>query len=442
MPYNLSRDYLTLPAPEASDQRTAINYSDDVSAPVFGLSGLCLRVYKSGKRVWYITYYNRNSKKARLTLDDSSRLDYHDARKVAGIKFSEAKIAAVDPVEAKRATLAEQKRKASGVDSFAGLAAEYIERYAKKEKRSWKEDRRRIDKYLNPAWGKRDAKDVGRKDVRALLDKITDSGAPGEANRVHALVRKMFNWAIRRDLIETVNPGINHDANPETARKRYLSADEIRVIWRKLETEKRDFADLCKLGLLTGQRLKSLRGLEWSELDLVNGWMTIPASRMKQKRVKEHDHRVPLVGLAIDILRARDSANDKHSRFVFPAHRRDAKGEMSFMTKIGAFKHLQDALRAEFPDAAKKLGYLDPTFHDFRRTLSTHVNEMHSAELSIAVEHVLDHVVGTAVSRVYNVSDHHMGKRDALIAWNAAICAIVGAEHRIEESNVQKLRAA
>ena len=81
-------------------------------------------------------------------------------------------------------------------------------------------------------------------------------------------------------------------------------------------------------------------------------------------------------------------------------------------------------------------------FHDLRRTLSTHVNEMHSAELSIAVEHVLDHVVGTAVSRIYNVSDHHIGKRDALIAWNAAVCAIVGAEHHIEASNVQKLRAA
>ena len=88
------------------------------------------------------------------------------------------------------------------------------------------------------------------------------------------------------------------------------------------------------------------------------------------------------------------------------------------------------------PDAASDPEYLDPTFHDYRRTLSTHVNEMHNLMLSTAAEYVLDHTVGDKMKRTYDVGAHYLDKRDALIAWNEFICALVGAEHVIEASNI------
>ena len=47
-------------------------------------------------------------------------------------------------------------------------------------------------------------KDIKRRDVRDLLDDIAVR-APIMANRVLALVRKMFNFAIERDWLD-VNP--------------------------------------------------------------------------------------------------------------------------------------------------------------------------------------------------------------------------------------------
>src|SRR5205085_301833 len=93
---------------------------------------------------------------------------------------------------------------------------EYILRHASK-KRSGREDirilrgsphKKRTGKAPHEAlvkrWGSRKANEITRRDVRELLDGIVDR-APIMANRVLAIVRKVFNFAIERDWLE-VNP--------------------------------------------------------------------------------------------------------------------------------------------------------------------------------------------------------------------------------------------
>jgi integrase len=420
------RDYLTLPKPE----RGAINYFDKAGAPWFGLLGLGLRVYASGKRTWFISFYNKAGTKRRFTIGRADRLDYQDAREEAQDKLADA-TKGNDPVEKRKAERAEQERKRSGVDSFEGLCEQYIKRYAigaggeaNPDKRSWKDDQRRIEKYLVPAWGKLDSQAVTRKHVRTLLDKITDAGHPVESNRVHALIRKIFNWAIRRDLIvgdNPTNPATNHDVNTETPNKRFLSEDEIRVIWCdmsvKLESGlnkwPENVRDLFQIGLLTGQRLKSLSGLQWSEIDFANGWLTIPARRMKQKKKSEHDHRVPVVGLVAEILERRYKAKDRDAKFVFPS--RVAKAHLTVISE--ATELLRAVLRKEFPEAAADAGYVDPTFNTLRHTFSTLLHGT-SSSLHDTVERIMDHAVGSTVSRVYNVADYYDEKRAALMRWD------------------------
>jgi hypothetical protein len=55
-----------------------------------------------------------------------------------------------------------------------------------------------------------------------LLDRIVDSGRPIAANRTFAAVRKMFNWAVSRDIL-TASPcaGVK-PPTPERARDRVL----------------------------------------------------------------------------------------------------------------------------------------------------------------------------------------------------------------------------
>jgi len=92
-------------------------------------------------------------------------------------------------------------------------------------KRSWREDKRQIERYLLPEWRHRKVKDITRRDVRNLVEAIAERrlrkgttedgqeklGAPIMSNRVLALVKKMFNFALDREWI---------DANPQRASSR------------------------------------------------------------------------------------------------------------------------------------------------------------------------------------------------------------------------------
>jgi len=53
-------------------------------------------------------------------------------------------------------------------------------------------------------WGTMKVREITRRHVRDLLDDIA-TRAPIQANRVLAVVRKMFNFAIERDWLD-VNP--------------------------------------------------------------------------------------------------------------------------------------------------------------------------------------------------------------------------------------------
>lgn len=84
-----------------------------------------------------------------------------------------------------------------------GLIEEYLEKHAKPNKRSWEEDQRILYKDVLSSWGNRKAKDITRRDVIQLLDKIKERGAPIIANRTLACVRRMFNFAIKRALLDS-----------------------------------------------------------------------------------------------------------------------------------------------------------------------------------------------------------------------------------------------
>jgi site-specific recombinase XerD len=124
---------------------------------------------------------------------------------------------------------ATQKAEDRKSDTFEALASEFLERYAKPKKKSWKEDKRIIDNKLNPAISNVTAKLVTRAQIRELLDRIAVT-APIEANRTLATVRKIYNWALSQDLVESnpchgiSAPGVEHQ------RQRVLSEDEIKTL--------------------------------------------------------------------------------------------------------------------------------------------------------------------------------------------------------------------
>ncbi len=130
------------------------------------------------------------------------------------------------------------KAKAAERDTFGALAALYIERHAKRTKRTWQEDERILAHGLLPAWKDTSVRSLTRRQVRELLDGIADR-APIMANRTLALVSKILNFGVDREWIDA-NPAARL-AKPsrEVSRERVLTDDEIRHLWTALDAVRR-----------------------------------------------------------------------------------------------------------------------------------------------------------------------------------------------------------
>ena len=191
-----------LKAPDAGQ----VDYYD-ATLPAFGL-----RVGRSRKM--YFIIIRIHGKRSRITLGqakvgDGPGISLKEARAKAG-EVSEQTALGIDPRQTRAAEKTANRQRSE--NTFEAVADLYIERYAKKQKRTWREDKRIINVYLNPAWGDTPITDITRADVVRLLDDVEDAAAAKTgkghymANRVCACARKIFNWSIdERALLEN-NP--------------------------------------------------------------------------------------------------------------------------------------------------------------------------------------------------------------------------------------------
>src|SRR5262245_42399037 len=239
--FPLSRIKMTVRTVDAIQPPTSgqVDYWDAYN-PGFGL-----RVSAGGRKAWVLMYRQSNVKR-RLTLGTYPALSLADAREQAGRALRAVQYDGADPAANKKA-----ERTA---ETFEELAQEYLERHAKREKRSWRKDLHILEKDLLPRFGKRKAKDITRRDIIAMLDDIVERGAPIQANRTLEVVRKLFNWAIGRDILQ-INPCHRlPKPSSESQSHRVLNEGELRVVWKAIQAEVPLTAAMFKLRLLTAQR--------------------------------------------------------------------------------------------------------------------------------------------------------------------------------------------
>src|SRR5206468_2226579 len=171
---------------------------------------------------------------------------------------------------------------------FDDLATQYIDEYAKKNKRTWKEDQRILQSDdVTRSIGKARAKDITRGQVRMLLETIVNRGAPYAANRIFSVIRMVFNWAIEREDVYgiAISP-CDHLSAPgeEEERTRVLADDELKLLWVEINAEPSSLIQgIYKLLLLTAQRSGEVRGMRWDELDFEAKTWAIPGVRTKNR---------------------------------------------------------------------------------------------------------------------------------------------------------------
>ncbi len=357
------------------------------------LPGFAMRVTTSGHKSWIVMYRHRGRVR-RLTLGPYPALGLADARALAKEKLHDV-ASGRDP--------AAEKQSARRAETFEDLAKEYMDRHAKvrKRERCWKEDQRQIDRELLPRWKLRKACEIKRRDVQELLDAIVGRGSPIQANNTFALVRKMFNFAVQREIVD-VSPcmGIGRPTRPRQ-RDRVLTYDEIRSLWKALDERPAIVADALRLELLTAQRGGEILSMRWEDVDLSSSSWTIPAMYAKNGR----SHRVPLSPQVLAILGTRRDAGPQ-SPWVFPSVRVD--GPVTTIMK-------------DVQDLRTTLGFFfNP--HDLRRTAASHMTAM--GILRLTVSKLLNHVE-SGVTAIYDRYSYDREKRTALAAWGAEIEKIV-----------------
>lgn len=317
------------------------------------LKGFGVRVFPSGRKAFLVTY-RAGTRKRFLTLGTFGKdLTADEARKKAIVSLGDV-VRGIDPAAAR-----DQDRHG---ETVRDLCLAYLERYAKPHKKSWREDERRINHRILPAWGSFQAKAIKRADVATLHARIgTKEGKPYEANRVRELVAKMFELARDWGFVpeEQRNPAQGIDDYKEQKRDRWVTPEELPRLAQAINEEPNATArHALWLYLLTGCRKSELLRAQWDHLDWARAELKLPET--KAGRV----HYVPLSAPALELLRQipRKDGNP----FILPgrgprASTRDSDQKPTHLVNINK----------PWNRVRKVAGVEDVRLHDLRRTVGS-----------------------------------------------------------------------
>ena len=212
---------------------------------------------------------------------------------------------------------------------------------------------------IRPELGATKVAAVRHRDIESLHRKIS-ARAPFRANRLVALLSKMFALSIRWDM-RPDNPAKGIERTPERQRRRYLDKAELRRCVTAV-SEHSDQTVACAIWLLmlTGARKMEILAATWDMFDVDKA--TWVRSHTKQKK----EHRAPLSSAAIRII-VRLKSERKNSAFLFPTH-----------AKSG---HLMD-LKKSWKIICLRADLKDFRIHDLRHTYASYiVSNQHSLEV-------------------------------------------------------------
>lgn len=303
--------------------------------------GLGLRVNPGGTKS-YVLKYRTNGGRSRL-----HKLGRADVLTLAQAR-DRAKRAHIDILDGKDPQVERQHDRASiTVEDFVD---EYIKRHSKPNKRSWKEDQRRL-KRVKAKLGKVALQDLTSADVSSLHSSIGKT-APVEANRIVQLLAAALNKAAEWGRIpkETINPA---DADSvkrysERSRERFLTREELpRVLGALGDVENIYVRSVFMLILFAGLRKSEALRLEWSHVDLENGLIRIPETKNGGGR------SIPLTDAAVRLLE--ELPREKGNPYTFAGHHRGKHVSRSTVNRT--WRTVREAAGVE-----------DVTIHDLRRT--------------------------------------------------------------------------
>lgn len=376
------------------------------------------------KPVWKFRY-RFDGKQRVMGMGSYKVLSLADARKTA--KEMRARVAlGYDPAGEKQERKREAVRKIDEAKlqlTMGQLADEY---FAAQILGRWKHPnivRARIDNDIKPNIGHLPIGDVKPQHIDAMLKTIVKRGAPTMANDVLRWVKRMFDYAMKRQMVQ-FNPAAPFNladaGGKEESRERWLTRPELVALFDAMRNAKgwnilNSYA--VKLLLMLACRREELIAAPVAEFDPDGAIWHLPAERTKTGKAID----IPLPRQAVAILREVIRMGGG-SAWLFPARKMQERMVPHIdLNTVGA------ALNKNIRPVMRKQGIIDFTVHDFRRTARTHL-----AALGVSpyvAERCLNHAV-KGVEGIYNRHDFFDERKAALQAWADVLdlCEKGGAE--------------
>jgi integrase len=308
-------------------------------------AGLVLQITAAGRKTFQL-YKKHQGRPIRVTIGTWPEITVEQARKKA--RDAKGELAeGRNPNEERRAVREEM--------TFSALFLLWVDRFAKPHKRSWEDDMRRYQNYMEQPFGNKRLSWFNSTRVREWHQRLTTRTkqrgpaaniTPATANRSLALLKAVFSQAAP----DLHNPCAGVKMFKELSRERFLQPDEMKRLFDALESEETSetFRDYIYLSLFTAARRNNVLGMRWGDIDLEANLWTIPGQVSKNGSIM----RVPLTEAAAEILQRRKATAT--SVFVFPSSE-SATGHYITPTKAWA------AL-------LRRAGLHDLRLHDLRRS--------------------------------------------------------------------------
>jgi integrase len=299
-----------------------------------------------------VTIYARQGRTRWLTLGNADAISLGDARVMA----AEAMLAV-----AKGKDPAAERKAERGAGTFAELADKYVEQYAKKHNKSWRQPAALVRRHAIPKWGKLQASSITRGDIKTLMTRIE---APITANQTLAAVSAIFSWGVKEEIV-AANPCKLVERNPTRTRERVLSASELPVFWQAFDAVDGIEGAALKMILLTGQRPGEVAHMRREHIK--DNWWEMPGEPVETlgwpgtKNAESHRLWLPApVQALIGTQYQKGTESGASTGFVFSGRR-------------GApVRGLDGVMR----DICKKLDVEKATPHDLRRTHGSTITAM------------------------------------------------------------------
>jgi integrase len=152
-----------------------------------------------------------------------------------------------------------------------------------------------FDADILPFIGNRKIRELRKRDIIPVLEKVVDRGATNQANQVYRRLQRVMSFAAARDIIE-FSPMTSMEPVGSTNRRSRILADEEVKTFLEWKPKSDEVLRILRLILITGARPGEVAGMSKKEID--GDWWTVPANRVKTGV----PHRVFLTDMAKEFL--------------------------------------------------------------------------------------------------------------------------------------------